>query len=139
VSEEWEWKRLCIKNGSLWDVDANMQDHLKALAICNQCPVIEQCWAEATSKTRRKVLGAGMYAGRMWGDKGGPKTVWAWHDTHGSTGEKRALVNVGETRECKAEECDETFVITANAKHKLYHSPECSKNDRRRQAGRGLR
>jgi hypothetical protein len=143
VSEDWGWKRLCAQPGvadmaPMWDVDASLKDHISAVALCCQCPVKAQCQAQAERRDAAKTLGSGLYAGRMWGDKRGPKTVWAWHRTHGTTGDAKVAA-VGDLRTCKADDCDETFRVTANGKHKLYHSPECSRVHRNARARMDLK
>lgn len=131
--EEWERQRKCVgETGSWWDSDASESEHRTAAWVCNRrCPVKDRC-REQAERQKRPV---GLYAGLMWGDPSGPRTVEKWHAIH--TGVRapqpdkpRADDVIGE-RVCAWWKCDVIFPVSGRHPEKRYHSARCSGSGRK--------
>lgn len=121
-------------NARWWDVDATIEEHAKALPICHRCPIKYRCCDETRERFARGVHTPqalrgvpGLHAGLMWGDRDGPKSIWAWHATHGPTGEPRQATEV----ECEGPGCTERFISRSRNGYKRFHNRKCCDNARR--------
>jgi hypothetical protein len=127
---EWEYRKACRwgtgVDPGLWAIDASLEQHVKALVICHACPVKRQCFEQAEEKFAGKRCEAGLYAGRVWGDKSGPKTVWAWHRRARSGGEHLNQGSI-ETRVCAGLDCTEEFTVGGGERRsRKYHAQKCA-------------
>lgn len=111
---EWRSRALCAGGDpTWWDVDVGYEFHVRAVAICGDCPVRAECYAHAENdrSTIRSKNPEGVYGGMIWtGNTARPQRVENYHKV---------------PRPCGYEKCDVVFTPRVdNGKH-IYCSENC--------------
>lgn len=133
MEADWVQRKACSREDPrLWDAEAGIEANARALPICHRCPVKAECYADTEARSKDKKFAPGMYAGRMWGDKSGPKTVWQWNADHGyglTRAEKRLTAQRDDPEQiektCAGVGCSVVFVVDRMRCNKRYHSERC--------------
>jgi hypothetical protein len=129
-------------NSRWWDADATIEEHAKALPICHACPFKYQCCDETrvrfdqvTNRRKRRDM-AGLYAGLMWGEIGGPVSIWEWPKVQKVKQPREKPPVYGPVRppppvvQCERPGCTKTFVRDGRRNRKRFHDKSCADRER---------